>query len=304
MSRRSDNTLANAGAHLVLALVWVIHWLPMGVQDALGRGLGRLLWWIGGSRRRTALRNLELCFPERPPAEREAIARAHFGWLGRSILERGMLWYASPERLRRLIRIEGDVHFAERHPGAVMWLVPHFLALELAGTASQLFQKRWVGSIYTEQSNPVFDQAMRTGRLRFKQGELFSRHGERALPLVRAVKRGAGFMNLPDMDFGLKDGAFVPFFGVPAATLLAPARMARSLQMTVQPVVAEMLPGGQGWCVRFLPPWTDFPGDDDLAATRRINAWIEQEILRNPAQYLWVHRRFKTRPDGEPPVYR
>ncbi|MBN8488951.1 MAG: lipid A biosynthesis acyltransferase [Burkholderiales bacterium] len=304
MSGRSDSWLANAAARVVLALVWCLHWLPMAAQDALGRGLGRLLWWMGGSRRRTALRNLELCFPERALAEREAIARAHFGWLGRSILERGMLWYASPERLRRLIRIEGEVDFAERHPGAVMWLVPHFLALELAGTASQLFQKRWVGSIYTEQSNPVFDQAMRTGRLRFGQGELFSRHGERALPLVRAVKRGAVFLNLPDMDFGLKDAEFVPFFGVPAATLLAPARMARSLKMTVQPVVAEMLPGGQGWRVRYLPPWTDFPGDDDLAATRRVNAWIEQEILRNPSQYLWVHRRFKTRPDGAPPVYR
>ena len=304
MSRRGDKALANAGARLVLALVWLIHWLPMGVQDVLGRGLGRLLWWIGGSRRRTALRNLELCFPDRPLPERLAIARDHFGWLGRSILERGMLWYASPERLRRLIQVEGEIDFAERHPGAVMWLVPHFLALELAGTASQLFQKRWVASIYAEQSIPVFDRAMRAGRLRFGQGELFSRHGERALPLVRAVKRGAAFMNLPDLDFGLKDADFVPFFGVPAATLLAPARMARSLGMTVQPVLTEMLSGGRGWRVRFLPPWTDFPGDDDLAATRRINAWIEQEILRNPSQYLWVHRRFKTRPDGEAPLYR
>jgi Kdo2-lipid IVA lauroyltransferase/acyltransferase len=304
MSGRSNSWLANSGARVVLALVWCVHWLPMAVQNALGHGLGRLLWWIGGSRRRTALRNLALCFPERSQAERSAIARTHFGWLGRSILERGMLWYASPERLRRLIHVEGEVDFAERHPGAVMWLVPHFLALELAGTASQLCQKRWVGSIYTTQSNPVFNQAMRRGRLRFGQGELFSRHGERALPLVRAVKRGAVFLNLPDMDFGLKDAEFVPFFGVPAATLLAPARMARSLKMTVQPVVAEMLPGGQGWRVRYLPPWTDFPGDDDLVATRRINAWIEQEILRNPTQYLWVHRRFKTRPDGEPSFYR
>ena len=105
------------------------------------------------------------------------------------------------------------------------------------------------------------------------------------------------------MDFGLRDAAFVPFFGSPAATLLAPSRMARALGMVVQPVVAEALPGGAGWRVRFLDPWGDFPSDDALADTAAMNRWIEAEIRRNPAQYLWVHRRFKTRPAGEPGVY-
>ncbi len=300
---RSDSPLANGAARTVLALVWLIHWLPLGLIDALGRALGALLWRVGGSRRRTALRNLALCFPERPEAERQALAREHFRWLGRSILERGLLWWRPGAWIRDHIQVEGDVGFAERHEGAVMWLVPHFLALDVAGAASQLCQKRWVASIYQTQSNPVFDRVMRAGRLRYGNGEVFARRGEGALPLVRAIKRGAVFFNLPDMDFGLKDAAFVPFFGVPAATLLAPARMARSLKMTVQPVVAEMLPGGAGWKVRFLEPWTDFPGDDELAATRRVNAWIEDEIRRNPAQYLWVHRRFKTRPEGEPSPY-
>ena len=114
---------------------------------------------------------------------------------------------------------------------------------------------------------------------------------------------GAAFFNLPDMDFGLRDASFVPFFGVPAATLLAPSRMARALGMTVQPVVAEMLPGGAGYRVRFLEPWTTFPSDDALADAAAMNRWIESEIRRNPAQYLWVHRRFKTRPPGEPSLY-
>ena len=229
--------------------------------------------------------------------------RDHFGWLGRSLLERGLLWYAPGERLKQLIHVEGEVDFAEKHPRPVMWLVPHFMALDVAGMASQLFQTRQVASIYQRQSNAVFDDAMKKGRLRFGRAEIFSRH-EKALPLVRAIKRGAVFLNLPDMDFGAKDAAFVPFFGVPAATLLAPARMAASMKLTVQPVIAEMLPGGQGYRVRFLPPWIDFPGaDDEVAATRRINAFIEAEIERLPAQYLWVHRRFKTRPPGEPKLY-
>ena len=206
-------------------------------------------------------------------------------------------------RLRRLIQVEGDVGFAERSERPVMWLVPHFVALDVAGAATQLFQSRQVGSIYQSQRNPVFDAALRRGRLRFGQGQVFSRH-EGALSLVRVIKRGWAFFNLPDMDFGPRDAAFVPFFGVPAATLLAPARMARSLKMTVQPVVAEILPAGQGYRVRFLPPWTDWPGSDDTEDARRMNAWIESEIRRNPAQYLWVHKRFKTRPPGEPSVYR
>lgn len=292
----------NVAARALLALVWTLHWLPLGVQAVIGRAIGRLLHRFGRSRREVALRNLALCFPEMPAAERAALVREHFQWLGRSLLERGLLWYASPARLKRLIHVEGDVQLAERSERPVMWLVPHFMALDVAGAATQLFQKRWVASIYQSQSNPVLDAAMRAGRLRHGGGEVFSRH-ESALPLVRAVKKGAAFFNLPDMDFGPRDAAFVPFFGVPAATLLAPSRLARSLKMVVQPVVAETLPGGQGWRVRFLPAWTDWPTDDPEADARRMNAWIETEIRRNPAQYLWVHKRFKTRPEGQPPVY-
>jgi KDO2-lipid IV(A) lauroyltransferase len=228
--------------------------------------------------------------------------RDHFGWLGRSVLERGLLWHAPVARLRELIHVEGDVTLAERGERPVMWLVPHFMALDVAGAATQIFQRQQVASIYQAQRNPVLDAAIRQGRLRFNQGQVFPR-SDKALPLVRAVRRGWAFFNLPDMDFGKQDAAFVPFFGVPAATLLAPSKMARSLGMVVQPVVAEMLPGGQGYRVRFLEPWADFPTDDPVADATRMNQWIEAEILRNPAQYLWVHRRFKTRPEGEPSVY-
>ena len=289
-------------SRLLLRLLWLIAKLPMGVQAALGRGLGRIFWWSAGSRRRVALRNLELCLPELTPAARKALARDHFGWLGRSLMERGLLWYAPVERLKRLIRVEGDVLLAQRSERPVMWLVPHFLALDVAGVATQLFQSRKVGSIYQQQSDPVFDAAIRAGRLRFDGGEIFAR-SDRALPLVRAIRRGYAFFNLPDMDFGARDAAFVPFFGQQAATLLAPSRMARALDMIVQPVVAELLPGGEGYNVRFLEPWTDFPTDDPLADARTMNAWIETEIRRNPAQYLWVHKRFKTRPEGEPSLY-
>ena len=289
-------------ARAVLGLLWLLQALPLGLQAALGRGLGGLLHALAGGRRRVALRNVELCLPGLSLAARQRLVREHFGWLARSLLERGLLWYAPPARLKALIQVEGDVGFAERSDKPVMWLVPHFVALDVAGVATQLFQGRPVASIYQAQSNTVFDSAMRRGRLRFGLAEVFAR-SERALPLVRAIRRGRVFFNLPDMDFGARDAAFVPFFEVPAVTLLAPARMARALGMTVQPVLAEILPGGAGYKVRFLPPWQDFPGDDDIAAAGRINRWIADEILRNPAQYLWVHKRFKTRPEGEASLY-
>jgi Kdo2-lipid IVA lauroyltransferase/acyltransferase len=295
--------IGRLGARAVIALLWLLHWLPFGVQAALGRGLGALAWWLARSRREVALRNLALCLPELAPAARERIAREHFALLGRSLLERATLWYAKPARIKALIQVEGDVTLAERSPRPVMWLVPHFIALDVAGAATQLFQTRRVGSIYQAQSNPVFDEAMRRGRLRFGGGEVFSRHADGAKPLMRAIKKGWAFFNLPDMDFGHKDAAFVPFFGVPAATLLAPSRMARALDMVVQPVVAELLPGREGWRVRFLEPWSDFPTDDALADTARMNRWIESEVRRMPAQYLWVHKRFKTRPPGAAPIY-
>ncbi len=290
------------GSRVLLSLLWLVQLLPLGAQALLGRGLGAIGWHVVASRRRVALRNLELCFPAMAAAARERLAREHFRWLGRSLLERGLLWYASPARLKRLIRVEGDVGFAERSDRPVMWLAPHFMGLDVAGASVLLFQKRKGISIYQRQSDPVLDRALRRGRLRLGNAEIFSRD-EAGKALMRAIRKGDGFFNLPDMDFGLRDAAFVPFFGVPAATLLAPSRLAKALDMVVQPVVAEILPGGQGYVVRYGEPWTDFPTDDPVADSARMNRWIESEIRRDPAQYLWVHRRFKTRPPGEASLY-
>jgi len=289
-------------ARLALAVLWLMHWLPVRVQAGIGRALGALLHALATDRRRIATRNIELCLPELDAQARARLVREHFRWLGRSILERGLFWHAPRERLERLIAVEGDLGLAERSDTPVMWLVPHFMALDVVGLALQLFQGRGMAVIYQAQSNPVFDAAVRKGRQRFGGLELFARSVS-AKPLIRAIRhQGLGFGNLPDMDFGIKDAAFVPFFGVPAATLLAPSRMARMLGMMVQPVVAEMLEGG-GWLVRFLPPMANWPTDDPLADTLRLNQWIEAEVRRCPAQYLWVHKRFKTRPEGQPALY-
>ncbi len=291
----------NLGARLALALWWLLSWLPLRVIHAMGRALGPLLYTLAAQRRHVAERNLALCMPELEPSARDALVQEHFAWLGRSLLERSVLLHASAARLRKLIHVEGDVHLAERTDRPVMWLVPHFMALEVAATAVQLFQSRRGGTIYQSQSNPVFDAAMRRGRERFGNSVLFSRH-DGVKQLIRTIRQEKlGFFNLPDMDFGLKDAAFVPFFGVPAATLLAPSRMAKMLDMVVQPILAEMTPSG--WRVRFEEPWTDWPTDDAIADAVRMNRWIETQVREDPAQYLWVHKRFKTRPEGAASIY-
>ena len=301
------SALSNLGVRLALAILWLLQWLPLPVLARLGTALGKVLYRVAGSRRRIALRNLELCFPQKTAAEREAIAREHFIWLTRSLLKRAMLWWSPPERIKRLIQVEGDIELAEREyqtsGRATMWLCPHFVSLDVAGASILLCQKRPGASIYQTQSNPVIDVLMKKGRLRFGNAEIFPR-SDSIKPLFRAIKQeGRGFFNLPDMDFGMQDAAFVPFFGVPAATLLAPSRMARALNMVVQPVIAETLPQGQGWRIRFLPAIPHFPTADAQADTARLNQLIEREILKQTAQYLWVHKRFKTRPEGEPGLY-
>jgi KDO2-lipid IV(A) lauroyltransferase len=295
--------LARLGAHLLIGLLWLLHFLPLSVLAALGQGLGGLLWRLAKSRRRICLRNLELCFPEKTSEQRERLAREHFGWMGRSLLERGLLWFASPERLKRLISIKGGIELADQGDAPVMWLVPHFAGLDIAGPGLMLNQKSPAIFVYQRQSNAVFDARMRAGRSRFGKTESVNRQ-EGIRLVLRLVREGFSFVNAFDMDFGPKDSAFVPFFGTPACTLLAPAKIAGSMGMKVSPLVVTMLPGGQGYQLEAWAAPVGYPSGDLVADAQVLNAWLEARIRENPAQYLWVHKRFKTRPEGEPSLYR
>ena len=294
--------LGRLGARALIGLLWLLHFLPLSILAALGEGLGALLWTLARSRRAIALRNLELCFPEKSAAQRTALARQHFGFMGRSVLERGLLWFAPPARLQRLMQIKGDIALAEHSDAPVMWLLPHFAGLEWTGPALMLNQQSPGVDVYQHQSNAVFDAQFLKGRSRFGTTAFVDRQ-EGIRPVLRLIKQGYAFLNAPDMDFGEKDSAFVPFFGVPASTLLAPAKIARNMGMVVQPLVVTMLPGGQGYIVEACPPLANYPSDDLVADANTLNRWLEARIRENPAQYLWVHKRFKTRPPGEPSLY-
>jgi Kdo2-lipid IVA lauroyltransferase/acyltransferase len=285
---------------LMLGLMWLLHWLPLPLLGRIGEAIGSLLFVLIRSRRHIALTNLRLCLPALSEAERIAIAKQHFQAYTRSVLERGLLWWAPKARLDKLIQIEQGVPLEQFAAGPTIVLCPHFVSLDVAGVA--VGREVSICSIYTRQQNRVFDEALLRGRTRFLPVRLFSR-GEGVKPIIRALRDGLPFFMLPDMDFGERDAEFVPFFGVPAATLTAPARIAAATGAKVIPVIATYLPNYQGWKVKFYPAWENYPGKDLLAATRQMNAFIEARVLEAPAEYFWTHKRFKTRPPGVPSVY-
>ncbi|MDP2823660.1 MAG: lipid A biosynthesis acyltransferase [Sulfuritalea sp.] len=287
---------------LLLALMWLLHWLPLPLLAALGHGLGLALYALVKERRQVTLTNLGLCFPHLSPAEKSALARRHFMAFGRSILELCLWWHASPERIRRLVKLEGGERLAAYKDKPVILLVPHFVGID-AGWIRLALEQGLV-AIYTRQKNRVFEAAMNGGRLRFGSCELASRQ-EGTRKALKAMKAGRFFHYSPDMDYGPKESVFVPFFGVPTATITGLARLAKLTGATVIPMVTRM--EARGWQTRYVAtvgePWADFPGADEAADARRLNAFIETEVLKSPEQYYWLHKRFKTRPPGEKGVY-
>lgn len=282
---------------LAIMLLWGLHFLPLGVLRAVGAIFGGLLFHCGRERRHVVLTNLRLCFPRLTEGERVALARAHFRAFAQSFVERGLLWWASPQRLKRLIRVEGR-EFLPTDGSPVLLLAPHFVGLDAGWT--RLTMDLPMASLYANQKNPDFNAALFQGRMRFNAPLLLSRQmGLRRV--VRAVREGRPFYYLPDMDFGREDSIFISFFGVPTATITGVPRLATLGGARVLPCLTRM--STDGYVVRIHPAWENFPGPDVAADARRVNAAIEEWIAAMPEQYFWVHKRFKTRPDGEPGVY-
>jgi len=289
-------------SRLSVILLWLLHFLPLTILAPLGKGLGTLLFAVARSRRHVVEVNLALCFPELDERQRQNLATEHFQMLARSLLERSLLWWSRPERLRRLIRLEGEEHLRSSVDAGqpVLLLTPHFVGLDAGGAA--IAMRFDCASIYVAQANAVFDRLLLRGRQRFGDQLLLSRQDSIRVS-VKALRAGRPLYYLPDMDFHARDSIFVPFFGVPTATITGLPRLARLAGASVLPCLTRMLPGGKGYVVSIGEPWTDFPGDDVVMDTARMNAWIESAVRTMPAQYYWVHRRFKTRPPGASKVY-
>ena len=287
-------------AWLGVGALWLLHWLPLSLQAAIGNGLGWLLALLPSKRRHIVATNLALCFPEASPSVRRRWLRQTFQASVRAMLEHGVLWWSSEARLRRLIRIDNPEAALGDGERPVIWLAPHFVGLDMGG--SRLAMDHAAASMYARARNPVSDRMMLHGRSRFIPPVLIVK-SDGIKPVLRVLKDRLPFYYLPDQDHGRLNAVFAPFFGIPAATVSALPRLARLTGAQVVPVITRQLPGGQGYAVRFYPPWDDFPSDDLDADVARMNAFIEDRVREMPAQYLWLHRRFKTRPEGEASLY-
>ena len=287
-------------ARLGLALIWLLHFLPLAALSRVGAAFGMLLYVLGLERRRIVLINLKLCFPDLSDVQRRLLARRHFRAFGRSALEHGILWWGSKRQVHALVQIEGLEHWRGITDRTVILLAPHFIGLDMGGI--RLAAEYRVNSIYSRQKNTVIDAILMYGRTRFGNTTLFARQ-DGIRPMVKSLKSGEPFYYLPDMDLGERDSVYAPFFGVRAATITGLSRIAELAGAVIVPCITRQLPGSAGYVVRLYPAWVDFPSGDVEADARRMNAFIEERVREMPEQYYWLHKRFKTRPAGEPNPY-
>ncbi len=287
------------GSYLGVLALWLVHFLPLRWIGALGAGLGSLLYRFG--RGHVTRVNLALCFPEMTDAERHALGLRHFRLLGRNAVELSVMVWGSEKDLLALTRIEGLEHLkAAANSGPVIAFAPHFIGLNMGGIRVA-YEYPGTSSIYSKQKNAVLDRIFLRARTRFGDPLLVSRQ-EGLRSVIRAIRSGKPFYFLPDMDFGIRDAIFAPFFSVPTATITALPRLAKLTGASIVPVVTRQ--EADYYVARCYPAWEDYPSGDVDADVRRMNAFIEERVREMPEQYFWAHKRFKTRPPGEPSPYR
>ncbi|MGA7801101.1 MAG: LpxL/LpxP family Kdo(2)-lipid IV(A) lauroyl/palmitoleoyl acyltransferase [Gammaproteobacteria bacterium] len=283
-----------------LGAVWVVVQLPYRWQLVVGAAAGRLLMALPGKRRRVAQINIGLCLPELSEAERRALVTRTFESVGISILETAIAWWWPKRRLRRLGAVEGLEHLRRLQGQGVILLAMHFTTLEIG--AGLLGEHIPIDGMYRHHKNAVFDYVQRRGR---------ERHNETSVAIVREDVRGMvdrlrgghTIWFAPDQDYGIKHGVFAPLFGVCAATLTTTSKLARYGKAVVVPFTQTRLPGGRGYRLEIHPPLEQFPSTDPARDAVRLNRLVEEQVRRRPDQYLWLHRRFKTRPPGEASLY-
>ncbi len=285
---------------MAIAVLWCLSRLPFTWQLAIGRFIGRTFQQFAGRRRAIAAVNLSLCFPELSAGERDRILAEQFISMGIGVLEMAMSWWAPARRLKKLARVEGLQHLQDaldRDKGVIL-LSAHFTTLEIGGRLLALHAPFHV--MYREHKNAAFDRVMKAARIR---------HFGKAIPrgdlrgMLRSLQHNMPVWYAPDQDYGREQSIFVPFFGIPAASITATSRLARLSGAAVVPFFQTRLPGARGYRLTLYPPLDNFPGASVEEDTQRINDIIEARIREQPGQYLWAHRRFKNRPEGEAQVY-
>lgn len=281
-------------------LLRLVSLLPLPVIALLGSALGTLVFHLMKSRRKIAVQNLVACFPEVEEAQHQHTAKRCFQLIAITTLNMGVNWWASPQRLERLVRFEGKEHYDQAIADGrnIILLAPHAIALEMAGL--MLSRERSMITMYQATRKPLLNEIVKDRRGRF--GGILVERRAPLRNLLRLIRQGNPFYYLPDQDAGDK-GVFVPFFGVEASTFPVLSKFAKVSDAVVLPCFTHILPNGAGWHVIIGEPLSHFPGEDELEDARRMNEAVEKMVRRAPEQYFWVHKRFKTRPSGEQDFY-
>jgi KDO2-lipid IV(A) lauroyltransferase len=288
---------------LVLAVMFIINTLPFRAQLFIGTMIGKLLYGVFKSRRKIALRNLELCFPDMAGDEREKIVKRNIENTAIALFESGIAWWWPNWRFARMTRMKGYEHIqkARAQGKGVLLLMAHSLHLEIDGRVFGL-KHEGIG-FYRPHNNPVMEYFQYNGRCKSNKYMIGKRN---VRGLIDALKQGEVCYYLPDQDYGAKRCEFVPFFAVnDTATTTGPLLFAEQSNCAIIPMLSARLPGAQGYEIELLPAFDNMPSGDDAGDVTRINQWVEQTVAANIDQYMWVHRRFKTQPDPDaPPRYK
>lgn len=287
-------------AWIGIGFIRAIVLLPARWTLALGAAFSAAISPLLRVRRRVIARNLELCFPELDAHQREALRREATREMGRMLGEFALGWFASDAKLAQLhVDIEGLEHLevARANSRGVLLVGGHFSHLELC--ARLISRRIRIAGMYRRMDSDVFEYMVLRARLHYAD-TMFDKDQLRAT--VKYLKRGGTVWYAPDQDMRGKDSVFAPFFGIPASTITATHHLARLSGAAVMPFFHRRTPDG-GYVLRLETPLEDFPSGDVIADTTRVNAAIERMVREAPAQYLWAHKRFKTRPKGSPPVY-
>lgn len=285
---------------LLIGLWWLIAQLPYKAQQLLARCLSVILARFAKQRLHIARRNIELCFPELSKSEQQDLLDANMLSMSMALFETGMAWFWSPNRLRKRFHISGLEYLQRDDDHGTLLMAMHFSTLEIGAAFMSLSTN--VDGMYRPHKNPVYDYVQRRGRERHNPtSEVVTRKDVRGM--LRRLKHGRAVWYAPDQDYGPKQSVFAPFFGVEAASVTATARFATMTNARVVPFVQTRLDNGH-YQVTIYPPLEHFPQGDERQDASTVNRFIEERILEQPEQYMWVHRRFKTRPTGQPSLYK
>ncbi len=274
--------------------------LPHGMGLALGRFVGRIVHAVGGTRRAIVRRNIELCFPELSPAERDALAKEHFLALGMSIIEMGLGRWASQRKMERLVTLEGREHLdaAIRDGRGVILLSAHFTTLEMSGRILAANSPPF-DAVYRKNKSAFITEIQRSNREVSADDTIEKRDIKK---MVRSLRGGRPVWYAPDQSYDRKGAEVIEFFGVPCMHTTATSTLARLGKAVVLPFFPQRLPNGH-YVTRIYPPLEGFPSDDLIADTRAYVQALEKHIRGCPEQYFWIHRKFKNLPGEYPDFY-